>query len=93
MSQLNDLRKEFKNFGILNGERKSQMKFIVEVYSDRAVIGTSKHRFVKDFFQRRGVICTEDRGGWSINKGDAESMGFTTIGTHVIQYSDLRKSA
>ncbi len=90
-STLKSLQKEFKAFKC-DGRPKSAMIFVVDVYSDRLIVGGYNNDFVEQFFERRGVACTVDRGGWSINASDAQKLGINlAVGSYSFQYADCRK--
>lgn len=91
MKTIKDIQKEFKAFKG-NGQAKSTMRFVVDVYSDRLVVAGYSNGFLNDFFARRGIFATQDRGGWSINSSDAKKLGIVlNVGSYEFQYADCRK--
>jgi hypothetical protein len=92
MTTLKELQKTIAAYND-NGQPKSSKKFMVDVYCDRVVvIADSWSNYLQSFFESRGASAHYDRGGWCIGLSDAQKIGLTLDkGTHVFQYSDLRK--
>ena len=62
---LNQLRKEFRAF--------DKTEVLIDVYSDRVVIG-GENQWLIDYFTRRNVLADMDRGGVMISLNDAEAL-------------------
>jgi hypothetical protein len=82
---IKQLRAEFKCYG--------KVELGYDVYCDRVVF-LGYNDFVITFFNNRNVFADYDRGGISIDRKDAENLGFDLSKNEFwFQCKDLRKTA
>lgn len=90
MTTLKALQKEFKAYDF-SDRAKSAKVFCIVYYQDRIVVLGYQNSWLESFFNSRGVVAHEDRGGWSIDAKDAIKLGLTGIDEADYQYGDSRK--